>query len=53
MSGPAIFRIGGETNLIINNNMNGPAHSVTTNMGHLKCFHDNTLASKGRITVNK
>ena len=42
---------GGKADLIIQYDVQGPACAVSPRLGHLKGFHDDTLAREGRVAM--
>jgi predicted nucleotidyltransferase len=44
---------GGEANLVVDHHVNGAAHVIAFHHGHVEQFHVDTLAFKGRITMNQ
>ena len=42
---------GGKADLIIQYDVKGPACAVSPRLGHLKGFHDDTLAREGRVAM--
>src|SRR5690625_3946021 len=51
-SAARVARIRGcKANLVVNNNMNRAAGTITTRLGHIKGFHYDTLTGKRRIAM--
>ena len=44
---------GGKANLIVEHHMNGPPRGVGAGFRHVEGFHDDTLARKGRISMDQ
>ena len=52
LGGPHILRrTGGKPDLIVENNVEGPASTISSGLRHLKRLHDHALPRKGGIAV--
>ena len=52
-SGTRILWQGGETNLVVHDDVNGAANLVALKLAHLQRLRNNTLTSKCRVTVDQ